>query len=1360
MLRDSVAALPFTLAYPVSQASQSIKEQRYGAAMNHLLDFLEISTQYVSLLMLVMLKQQGAHTALQAVVSKIDTKRPLSFGDWLNDLFTPLLLSAGELLPAHPLASSLNRCLMQKRRNLLLGGKNEAGVVQIRNEYRGHSTTLSEAIYRDVCYTLEPHILRLLQALQPLTGYRAYAVLPEGEVLQMNGCEGGGRRVASAGEGYAGHYYIEGSEERYDLFPLVFITPQQFVYVFQSLKDESISYISSNENAVTLITDEQNESFDAALQEIVPSFDIAKDLNWDEVRSLLNSDSQGFMERVYKEKKYNNELFVERTQLTASLHEFLASGATLFPLIGEAGQGKTSQLCYWTEKMLEEGEAVLIMSCADFANATLEDKIKDTLGYSRRKDIEKLLDYIHGVAQKSQRRITLFFDAINECFHYKDYEGADESVLALYNDIRRLLVSPRYPCFKTLFTCRTYTWKNLLRRASSQNDALLFNAEGDERYNVRGFSGEEVVKAYRIYQQLYQMATDIQSVDSRVLIRLKDPLVMKIVSTNYLGKELTESSSDYTSVSLFSRMMNDIRLSYAGERQCTIIRGIADYLLDCFLTGNAVTGISVQSLKEAGSDSRHRLYGTSRLVYKNDGISIAFAELLHKPERPILREVKLKESAVATIQFVYERFLEYVLADAFIRKNRAGLAPQEPLPPKVYREAFEKASVNVVFMGCMRNVMLIDYSLTRDFSTLISLSRDGAQEVSITQMIGDVMDVLVRENYEDELFALQELLLDYNIPDSKAVVGRYNEVVRKIETNRADSEVIARHKELSSILSPVIRLRKLASVTLLNGILLTDYYNEKLYRHNALSLLWRLMTDEISEVRNDACMYSYYLSNKRYTHDFTPLDENLSQRIVSAMYAIIKERSLAGNLLSPRLRRRAIIFLETATRLCTLLIIDSLVVNNDRERAGRLVKEVEGIIRYFTLNFVLVKAFMPFLQIIMRKQITFQSVYVNNAMEYQNFWDDSVVAQEAPEGWARNCINEAVSFLPHYQRSLHGMTPVECADEEARFARFVPKILSAYHTGDSFSYFFIERLLVVMGSRRWENISPIFDHAFSSSYRDDEWFDYTQMSLLYVLYQVSVYSHDDNNRLLAIYERECYDWTCRCRGRFKARSSAKANPLGLYKRNVVNWYCVAYCAHGADGAPRTGDERCAPLVYRMIDEAIAAGDKELLFHLIENILELITDFGYIKTALDMVKYILIRFDTPQKVQRIDAVQVDREGIYQEGLTQVIGELFSTAKNYFPEEINSFIKKDIVGLSFPGVASYREEILNYNPSGETLSDLLTHKFGNFLMWAILHEKSVDDFACEAMAAAARVNSCVKWYDNSVHLLFQHMFNIKV
>ena len=329
LLEQSVAKLPYTLSFPVEKAFAALSQHQYGKAMNHILDFFEISTPFISFVFLRLLQElpesQQVKKVLEAYVNKIDQKRPLSLGDWFNDLLNPLLLAAFKFMPGNPLTVAFAENIFEKRNNIMLGNKHTPSIIQLRNEYRGHSTTLSENIYRDVVGQMETRLLKLLEALRPLT-LCTYDISQDRYRITYNGTEG---------------WSI-------DLYPLVFANEKDYRYVFHTLKDEQACFLSSNENAVTLATYDMNAAIDRDLQRIVPSFDIAKDLNWKEIKLCMQEESSRFLERVYAEKKYNRELFVEREKLTRTLHSFWDSDSTVFPLTGEAGQGKTNQLCYWT----------------------------------------------------------------------------------------------------------------------------------------------------------------------------------------------------------------------------------------------------------------------------------------------------------------------------------------------------------------------------------------------------------------------------------------------------------------------------------------------------------------------------------------------------------------------------------------------------------------------------------------------------------------------------------------------------------------------------------------------------------------------------------------------------------------------------------------------------------------------------------------------------------------------------------------------------------------------------------------------------------------------------------------------------
>ena len=197
----------------------------------------------------------------------------------------------------------------------------------------------------------------------------------------------------------------------------------------------------------------------------------------------------------------------------------------------------------------------------------------------------------------------------------------------------------------------------------------------------------------------------------------------------------------------------------------------------------------------------------------------------------------------------------------------------------------------------------------------------------------------------------------------------------------------------------------------------------------------------------------------------------------------------------------------------------------------------------------------------------------------------------------------------------------------------------------------------------------------------------------------------------------------------------------------MTWYAMVWaCRHGDVQDPEQGN---APLFRRLISDAIDSRDTELLVHLIENISELVTDSGYIYTALDLLLAVMSRIDSQKMLDE-----------FNEDIVTLIGKVLGTAKNYFPAEVNAFLKRDLSGLSFPGISKYKDELLSYNPGGERLSDLFTHKFGNFLIWSLIHEEAVDAFAYEAMLLAPDSKDSFEWFDKVVRVLFKHLFKAKL
>ena len=214
--------------------------------------------------------------------------------------------------------------------------------------------------------------------------------------------------------------------------------------------------------------------------------------------------------------------------------------------------------------------------------------------------------------------------------------------------------------------------------------------------------------------------------------------------------------------------------------------------------------------------------------------------------------------------------------------------------------------------------------------------------------------------------------------------------------------------------------------------------------------------------------------------------------------------------------------------------------------------------------------------------------------------------------------------------------------------------------------------------------------------------------------------------------------------------------MQLYKRNVMTWYAMVYCVRYGDN--RDPEGKSVPAFRDLIRSAVETRDKELLVHLLNNISELVTDSGYIYTSLDLLYSVMEQIPNRQVLEEFETNANPRYPDTKESVINMIGKILGTAKNYFPAQVNAFLTKDIISLSFPGIGDYKDEILGYTPGGERLSDLFTHKFGNALIYTLIHEETIDDVVVQSLQATSTAKDSFEWFESVVKIVFNKMFNL--
>jgi hypothetical protein len=433
--------------------------------------------------------------------------------------------------------------------------------------------------------------------------------------------------------------------------------------------------------------------------------------------------------------------------------------------------------------------------------------------------------------------------------------------------------------------------------------------------------------------------------------------------------------------------------------------------------------------------------------------------------------------------------------------------------------------------------------------------------------------------------------------------------------------------------------------------------------------------------------------------------------------------------------------IEPAGRIGLIMLIDGLVERNDTELALKMIDSWRKIIRRFTLNFTLLRLAMPFFQFILHRQGTIQTEYVNNGVEYRHFYDEIPLSTDE-EHWGRNHHKKLSDFLRNTEKG---------------FEKYYPVILDAYTTGDSFSYFLLERVMVVQGYNNWSSIRPVITEILSK-YSDNMYFDYSQMSILYILSKIIERSPEPESEIIELFNRNCVDWTVRTRGSYEAHHNQVANNGRPYKQFVMSWYGMTYCKMHGDGNCCEGDDMPVPLLFDLLKKAFDNRDKELFYNCIENVSVLVSDFGYYKTSLLLFEYILGLFNYESEIYEFDSITTRRED-YNVDIRTFFIKMLGTIKNYFPREVNYFVTHKLKNSTFPNIDQYREEITNYNQSGEGIGDLLTHKFGNFIIWGLLNNEFITDFFIEGFKAGSESKDHVDWINRLLKIALRLLFERK-
>jgi len=813
--------------------------------------------------------------------------------------------------------------------------------------------------------------------------------------------------------------------------------------------------------------------------------------------------------------------------------------------------------------------------------------------------------------------------------------------------------------------------------------------------------------------------------------RLSDPLMLKLISQNYKESYLPKELDSFESIKVLENSLKLIEKSSYGSKQLYIL----ELFIECLhITGN--DSIDMQDLYKAYENKESEYYFLSQELFEDDTYVYQKAFVLLM-DGGVLRIEKSRYSN--ELRFVFERFHEYMYALCFLKQEIANATEGKLLiPASSYENELQRMASYAVVQGGLRNALLMDYDrCMHEPATIIKLASSPVYGAS--SLLTEALAVLLNDNYEKAYDLISKMLV-FQKQQSMPLVNEWQDLELRREQGgkvgeETDKNAVAKLNEqkikLEKSLDPLIMVRKTA-IHSIYEIFRSPVFEYKLYTEETspYELLWQAMADPIPQVRDTASLYIYYI-NRNNKNLGESLLKHLSVSILNTRFFELLKKGKREELKQS--------FIEPASRLSLLISVEALVNENDYELPQRIIQTWKSILRKFTLNHMLIRMLLPFLKFFLRRQATVQAAYVNNGIEYQYFWKMMKAGGDC-NGWHMESFSNVIAFLN---------------PEEEGFEDWHNAVWEGICSGDAFSYFLIERLMVAQGWKDWERIKPLIMRL--NEQKDDlQYADYMVMSCLYILFHIIDKSQGLNTEMFSVFSSLTKEWSIKCKGLFYSHNNQKANAGKPYKQYVLNWYAAAWDTH-KDELNDNGS--FCPVFIELIDYSIENNDKELLYYCIENAAVLVSDFGRLQTALKIFQYILSCFKYESQIVAFDAISLKREA-YESPFRDFYCRMLGTVKSYYPQETEVFINQQLAVSSFPDMEKFREQLFAYKHSHETIGDLLTHKFGNFIIWGILNDEKIRRFFMDAFAIAPRLNNYFSWFDAIVRHSFRSLFGIRL
>lgn len=375
--------------------------------------------------------------------------------------------------------------------------------------------------------------------------------------------------------------------------------------------------------------------------------------------------------------KYNPDLYVNRA-IEQELSDFFDSSLegnapNCFLIVAPAGSGKTNLLCDLARRRVTQQPVLLLLGGNTYlgGNTGLPGALQvelesasETMAFRSSGDC---LHALHRLAEEMEHDTLVFLDAINEHDH----------PVAMRQAVEDLLRKTRGKRIKLVITCRDYYWglfKGDFWEGATINALPAEIDEGEETADSEltdfsHFAANEHERALALYLEYYGITGRPVG---NAAEQCRHPLLLRFFCEAYRGQDVGETE-DIRLKELFDRYWEQKLASIANrmikqgtERlQDGLADEVGDYLLNvaAHMLHNNTRAIPLAEI--APATQHHERYDDPRSLYGRVRDEFIILEERQQSKR------RREEIQVA---FVYEEFMEYVMARALIRDwDRARL---------------------------------------------------------------------------------------------------------------------------------------------------------------------------------------------------------------------------------------------------------------------------------------------------------------------------------------------------------------------------------------------------------------------------------------------------------------------------------------------------------------------------------------------------------------------------------------------------------------------------------------------------------------------------------------------------------------